>query len=227
MKSRGLLLLFGYACGWMVAVMAAIDGKLYVTGGHNSGYSTCGEVLEVGISIGAHSLRVPHDATLQQIANAHNDLVAKVEQQKANMITAESAKCDAIRRNIEALESKLATQVQHLTEKTAEFDQLLESVRADAAEAAAKAESFAARLVSVGLDELTIDDVYELLHRLQVQVSKSVLQQEDLSGVAMAGLTETEMEQVLNITKLGDRRRVSMALQVQSLHKTCVSAMVG
>ena len=47
MKSEGLLLLFGYACGWMVAGMAAMDGKLYVTGGHNGSPLSCGEVLDL------------------------------------------------------------------------------------------------------------------------------------------------------------------------------------
>jgi hypothetical protein len=172
---------------------------------------------EVEIATGAPSLRVSRDATLQQLADAHNERVAKVEQKKDDMIRMETAKCDATRRKIEALETKLASQVQHLTEQTTEFDHILETVRAEAAEAAAKAESFAARVVSVGLDELNIDDVYELLHRLQVQVSKSVLQEEDLSGVAMAVLTETDMEQVLNIGKLGDRRRLSITLQVNRL----------
>ena len=200
----------------MVAGMAAMDGKLYVTGGRDGSNNTfkTGELLEVEMSTGAPSLRFPRDATLQQIADAHNERVAKVEQKKANMIQKETAKCDATRREIEVLEAKLASQIQHLTEQTAGFDQVLETVRAEAAEAATKAESFAARVVSIGLDELNIDDVYELLHRLQVKVSKSVLQNEDLSGVAMAVLTETDMEQVLNISKLGDRRKLSMTLQV-------------
>lgn len=84
----------------MVAAMAAMDGKLYVTGGRGNNYLRCGEVLEVGITIGTHSLRIPRDATLEQIANTHHDLVAKLEQRKAKMITAETAKCDIFRREI-------------------------------------------------------------------------------------------------------------------------------
>jgi hypothetical protein len=153
------------------------------------------------------------DATLHQIADTYNENVAKLEEKKDAMIQRETAKCNATCREIEALQAKLTSQRQHLAEETAKFDQDLKAARAKAAEAATKAESFLDRVVSDGLDKLNVNEVYELLHRLQVQVSKSVLQQQDLSGVAMAVLTETDMEQVLNIGKLGDRRRLSITLQ--------------
>ena len=70
----------------------------------------------------------------RQLADAHNERVAKVEQKKDDMIQRETAKCDATRREIEALETKLVRQVQRLTEQTAEFDHVLETVRAEAAE---------------------------------------------------------------------------------------------
>ena len=159
-----------------------------------------------------------NDATLQQIADAQNEYVAKLEEKKDAMIQRETAKCNATRREIEALEAKLTSQMQHLAEETAKFDQKLEDARAKAAEAAIKAESFLDRVVSDGLDKLNVDEVYELLHRLQVQVSKSVLQQQELSGGAMALLTETDMEQVLNICKLGDRRRLHINLQATNVH---------
>ena len=54
-----------------------------------------------------------------------------------------------------------------------------------AAEAAERLTSFATRVATAGLEQLSTDDVYELLHRLAIPVAKSVLLAQDIDGSAM------------------------------------------
>ena len=87
---------------------------------------------------------VGKDATLQQMAQAHSLRWQTMERVRRKMIVKQTTKCDATRRQIAALEARLASQVEALVEQTDASDKTLITVRAEVAAAAKKAEPVAA-----------------------------------------------------------------------------------
>lgn len=95
----------------------------------------------------------------------------------------------------------------------AEQDALLSNFRAAAAEAEAAMVAFRARVATNGLDELDVSETCELFHQLGTPIPLTTLKKEEVSGVALIGLTEGEMLSVFSIKTLGERRRLTGALR--------------
>jgi hypothetical protein len=189
--------------------MAAVHGQLYVTGGVT----------------GCNVLKSGQVVTLRTSfwLSAHNVINGALKRKKTIFVAEQTAKCCATRQAIAALEAKLKSQVQSLTEARRQLKSQVRSLTEarrqlktvqDGTEFAARiAQPISTRIAGTRLEELSVDDVHELLFLIRVFVPKTVLEQQGISGVVMIGLTEREMDKVLGIAKLGDRRRLSMTLQ--------------
>lgn len=108
-----------------------------------------------------------------------------------------------------ALDEANAQHAEILAEHTA----LVDVARCAADDAAARRDTFRARVCSDGLDSLDVADVYQLLRILGVQVPMATLQKEEVSGIVLEGLTEAEMVAVFAVKTLGERRRLFNSLR--------------
>ena len=81
-------------------------------------------------------------------------------------------------------------------------------------------DEFRVRVITDGLEKLTVSETYEVLRLLGApNVSMLVIEKEQVDGEALTYLSEEDMEHALNITKLGDRRRLSRAIRTLANHQ--------
>ena len=78
----------------------------------------------------------------------------------------------------------------------------------------AKAEAFRGRVSTGEIDALGVPEVYELLLLLGVTtVGRAVLERQGVTGAVLADVTEHDMATVFGMARLGDRRRLTVALR--------------
>ena len=114
---------------------------------------------------------------------------------------------------IAQLNQQLAIAKENRRARLAAEDVLIAEARIRVRQAEARLAGFRAKLVSEGLAGLGIAEVHQLLHILGVPVARSLLDDNGVVGMVLIGLTEIEMATVFKLERLGDRRRLSRALQ--------------
>jgi hypothetical protein len=77
-----------------------------------------------------------------------------------------------------------------------------------------EAEGFRDRVATEGIEQLDTAQVYELLRVLDVTtVTPTMLERQEITGAVLLYVTEDQMQEVFKMERLGDRRRLSVALQ--------------
>lgn len=135
-----------------------------------------------------------------RIVAAHNARLELAEKERAERLAAE--------------EAVIAAAERRRTELEAEHDAKIAMYKTKAAQAEADLKEFVAKVETEGLVGLDCVEAFEVLQILGVHVDKWTVASRDWNGVALAALTEKDMEEVLNIKALGARRRLSEALKV-------------
>jgi hypothetical protein len=146
--------------------------------------------------------QVPTEGTLGEIAAAHTARVALAEEERARLVDIRDAAVTAL----------------------ADFDAVLATYREEAAVAVAATDGFRARVTAEGLDGLSVAEVEELLHLLDVRVPRATLQAQEVSGLVLVGLSEADMASVFKMITLGERRRLTAALRVGRHHRVPATA---
>jgi len=146
--------------------------------------------------------------------------VALAEEHRARIAAAEDAAVRAVDADVAAararLEAELARQaeaVAHREQALAEHDALIATYREEADAAAQACLTFRARVAAAGLESLAVREVFELLQQLNTPVPLAVLERQEVSGIVLQEITESEMEEVFKIRTLGERRRLREAVR--------------
>jgi hypothetical protein len=134
-------------------------------------------------------------------------------QERDRIVAAEDAVVLAAEAEAAAAQARLAEAVAHREQVLAEHDATLVTYREEAAAAAEASATFRTRVAANGLEGLDVREVFELLQQLNTPVPFAVLQKQEVSGVVLQEITETEMEEVFNIRTLGERRRLFEAVR--------------
>eukprot|EP00036_Acanthoecidae_sp_10tr_P002874 CAMPEP_0182948250 /NCGR_PEP_ID=MMETSP0105_2-20130417/59662_1 /TAXON_ID=81532 ORGANISM="Acanthoeca-like sp., Strain 10tr" /NCGR_SAMPLE_ID=MMETSP0105_2 /ASSEMBLY_ACC=CAM_ASM_000205 /LENGTH=730 /DNA_ID=CAMNT_0025088539 /DNA_START=72 /DNA_END=2264 /DNA_ORIENTATION=- len=122
----------------------------------------------------------------------------------------QQAKCDRAEAKRAALHAALVELQAELDDATAERDHEAEALARLQADVA----GFRDRVAREGVDELDQVEAYEVLLLLGVTtVRPSVLVKQEIAGAVLPDLTEGQMRDVFKISRLGDRRRLSVALR--------------
>jgi hypothetical protein len=158
-------------------------------------------------------LQIPTEGTLQEIADAHNQRVAMVEEHRDRIAAAENATVRAADDDVAAALARQAYAVAHREQVLAEHDATLATYREEATAAAQASATFRKQVSADGLENLDVGQVFELLHQLGTPVPRAVLEKQKVSGIVLIGITEGEMAAVFNIRTLGERRRLREALR--------------
>jgi hypothetical protein len=176
-------------------------------------------------------LQIPAEGTLQEIADAHDQRVAmavehreRIEAAKDAAVRAKEADVAAaqarleaelarLRAAVEAEQAELAAAIADREQSLAEHDALIATLQEEATAAAQACATFRDRVETTGLEDLDVTQVFELLHQLNTPVPLAVLEEQEVSGGVLLGITEGEMATVLKISTLGARRRLSLALR--------------
>jgi hypothetical protein len=176
-------------------------------------------------------VQIPAEGTLQEIADAHDQRVAMAAEHRERIAAAEDAAVRAkeidvaaaqarleaelarVRAAVEAEQADLAATVAHREQALAEHDALIATLQEEATAAAQAIVTFRDRVETSGLEDLDVRQVFELLHQLNTPVPLAVLEEQEVSGGVLLGITEGEMATVLKISTLGARRRLALALQ--------------
>jgi hypothetical protein len=168
----------------------------------------------------ARLLQVPAEGTLHEIADAHDQRVAmavehrdRIEAAKDAAVRAKEADVAAAQARLEAEQAELAAAIADREQSLAEHDALIATLQEEATAAAQAITTFRERVGATGLEDLDVRQVFELLHQLNTPVPLAVLEEQEVSGVVLLGITEGEMATVLKIRTLGARRRLSLALR--------------
>jgi hypothetical protein len=166
------------------------------------------------------SWQIPTEGTLQEIADAHNQRVDTALQERVRIAAAEDAVVRAVEADVAAAEARLAAErgrlavaVAHREQVLAEHDATVATFREEAAAAAQASATFRTRVAANGLESLDVREVFELLQQLNTPVPFAVLERQEVSGIVLQEITESEMEEVFNIRTLGERRRLSEAVR--------------
>jgi hypothetical protein len=114
---------------------------------------------------------------------------------------------------VDAQQAELAATVAARELALVEHDALIATYRQEVEAAAQASATFRARVGATGLEDLDVRQVFELLHQLNTPVPRPLLEREKVSGGVLLGITEGEMATVLDISTLGARRRLVLALQ--------------
>jgi hypothetical protein len=157
-------------------------------------------------------MQIPTDGTLQEIADAHNQRVARAERDLARIVADGEATVREIEVELAAVQAKLAAAVAAHEQRVAEHNGILTTYREEATAAAQACVTFRSRVAADGIEDLDVRQVYELLQQLNTPVPLAILEKQEVSGVVLQGLTEAEMKDVFNIPTLGQRRRLTEAL---------------
>jgi len=164
--------------------------------------------------------QIPANGTLQEIADAHTQRVALAEEHRTRIAAAEDAAVRARETEVEEIQARLAVAqvglaeaVAHREEALVEHDALVATYREEADAAAQACLTFRARVAAAGLESLAVREVFELLQQLNTPVPLAVLERQEVSGIVLQEITESEMEEVFKIRTLGERRRLREALR--------------
>ena len=93
----------------------------------------------------------------------------------------------------------MAAVVAHREQSLAEHDALIAILQEEATAAAHAIVTFRDRVGATGLEDLDVGQVFELLHQLNTPVPLAVLEEQEVSGGVLLGITESEMATVLKI----------------------------
>lgn len=90
---------------------------------------------------------------------------------------------------------------------------VLAAATADQDEVAATLDAFRRRVEANGLESLSCEDVFQVLHLVGVPVTVTKLKEEGIDGATLIDITEPEIEQCFNLTTLGTRRRLTRTIR--------------
>lgn len=129
------------------------------------------------------------------------------------MAVEEDGKVAELEAQIAEYQRRLTVAQQHRAEALTDQDANIAECRAAAAADAESITAFRRRVASEGLEDLTREEVFELMNQINFPVDYTVLAKEDVTGIALIGITEAEMKKAFGITRLGDRRRLHQVLR--------------
>jgi hypothetical protein len=134
-------------------------------------------------------------------------------EQRARLVAARDADLLEKEAEVAAAVARRDAAVAHHDEVLTEHDAMLATYRDEATAADHASATFRARVAADGLEDLDVRQVFELLQQLDTPVPLAVLEKQEVSGIVLQGLTESEMQTVFKIPTLGQRRRLSEALR--------------
>ena len=140
--------------------------------------------------------RVPTLADAEPLLQAHHAPQEEILRNLVAPINAEITRLSAARnQSLEVYRSALA------------------AANADAERVSTTLEQFRRRVEANGLHDLTCDDVFQVMHLVNVPVSREMVVAEEIDGRALMGITEPEIEECFKLTKLGQRRRLARTIR--------------
>lgn len=146
--------------------------------------------------------------------------VALAQQRRKQLQAKETAKVDKLKANVAEIQAQLAAAEARVVGATAHreaivaaFDENLAALQAKETAAVQEIDGLRARIAANGIDDFSVEHVHELLRQLQIPVPITVLQREEVTGIALTEITEGDMADVFGIATLGDRRRLTLALR--------------
>ena len=114
---------------------------------------------------------------------------------------------------IAELERQMDAERQELATKLQQRDRAIQDAEARVHSLRTRLDQWKQRTVATGLVAMDVQGVCQVLQFWGVRVPTQVLEQHDVTGQVLAVLTEAEMATELGIDRLGDRRRLTLAVQ--------------
>lgn len=152
-------------------------------------------------------------ALLKAVAAASAARLTTEEDARRSLEAEEDAKVTDLENQIADLQRRLVVAHEHRAQVLTSQDAMIDEYRATAAADAESITAFRRRVALDGIEDLTKEEVFELMSQINFPVDYEVLAKEDVTGIALVGITETEMREAFGMTKLGDRRRLHQILR--------------
>ena len=159
--------------------------------------------LRKGLAVLGHSDDNKVKKSLAEKLAAHKSQLAHAEREKQAAIAAEDAAIAAAQRRRNEIEES--------------HSPLIAKYKAQVDNVEQQAQAFKDKVTKNGLVGLDVAEVYEVLRMLGVNVDHWTLSERDWTGANLVSLSEKEMEDILHLNRLGERRRLAAALEVRWL----------
>jgi hypothetical protein len=138
---------------------------------------------------------------------------AKITRDCDSKIASAESASEKARAKLAREEESLRAVLQDKEFRVAEQDRQVEEAEANLAKAISESQGFRDRVVREGLDWLNEHHAFELLLLLGVTVDESTVTNQGIIGSVLPDISEEDMQQVFEMSKLGPRRRLSIAIR--------------